>query len=398
MFGRRAGAVGRSSTLRGRSGLIEKMVSDADLDRYLDNIQEEVDAAFLYHLVSELEADPDLKEIYSKLAESEERHAAFWEEQLRDSGQQVPERIPTRRARFLGWVGRTFTTKLIINVMASLETANQTRYDDQPEAEGSVLPADERSHARLLKELSGPPTKGFGGLHGRLEGRHRTVGGNALRAAVLGANDGLVSNLSLVMGVAGATASRTAILIAGLAGLLAGSISMALGEWISVKSSRELYESKLAGEREELRAFPDEEREELVLIYRSKGIPTELAEELATTIMKNEELALDTMAREELGIDPEELGGSAWEAAIASFFLFAFGAIIPVIPYFFSEGPTAVAISVVVSAVGLFVIGAGISLMTGRSVWFSGLRQMAFGLAAAAITFGIGSLLGVTFL
>ncbi|MFQ5967125.1 MAG: VIT1/CCC1 transporter family protein [Acidimicrobiia bacterium] len=374
------------------------MVSKADVDRYLDNIQEEVDAAFLYRLVADRESDPDLQEIYRKLAQAEERHAAFWEVQLAEAGEKVPVRAPTRRVRFLGWLGRTFTTKLIVNVMASLETAGQTRYDDQPEAEGSILPADERSHARLLKELSGPPAKGFGGLHGRLEGRHRAVGGNALRAAVLGANDGLVSNLSLVMGVAGATASRTAILIAGLAGLLAGSISMALGEWISVKSSRELYEQKLAGEREELRAFPDEERDELVLIYRSKGIPPELAEELATTIMKNEELALDTMAREELGIDPEELGGSAWEAAIASFFLFAFGAIIPVIPYFFAEGPTALAISVLVSAVGLFVIGAGISLITGRSVWFSGLRQLGFGMAAAALTFAIGSLLGVTLL
>ncbi|HEY5579110.1 MAG TPA: VIT1/CCC1 transporter family protein [Acidimicrobiia bacterium] len=372
------------------------MVSKDDVDRYLDNIQEEVDAAHLYRLVAEREANPDLRAIYLKLAKAEERHAAFWEEQLRTAGERVPERAPSSRARFLGWLGKTFTIKLIVGVMASMEASGQTRYDAQPEAEGTILSADERSHARLLKELTGPATERLGGLHGRLEGRHRALGGNALRAAVLGANDGLVSNLSLVMGVAGATNSRSAILIAGFAGLLAGSISMALGEWISVKSSRELYEQKLAGERAELRAFPEEERAELALIYRAKGIPDDLAEELASTIIRNEELALDTMAREELGIDPDELGGSAWEAAFASFMLFATGALIPVLPFLFTEETTGIWMSVFVSAIGLFVIGAGISLITGRGLWFSGLRQMAFGLTAAAITYGIGTALGVT--
>jgi VIT1/CCC1 family predicted Fe2+/Mn2+ transporter len=371
------------------------MVSKTDVARYRDNIQEEVDAAYLYRFVAERETAPDLREIYTKLAEAEERHASFWEEQLREAGEDVPERKPTGRARFLAWLGATFTTRLIVNVMASLEASGQTKYDEQPEAATTELPADERSHARVLREITAPQVAGMSGLHGRLEGRHRAVGGNALRAAVLGANDGLVSNLSLVMGVAGATASRPAVLIAGLAGLLAGSISMALGEWISVKSSRELYERKLAAEREELRVFPEEEREELVLIYKAKGIPEELAEELATTIMKDEELALDTMAREELGIDPDELGGSAWEAAIASFLFFAVGAIIPVVPFFFTSG-AAVLLSVVVGALGLFVIGAGISLMTGRSTLYAGFRQMSFGLIAAAVTYGIGRALGVT--
>jgi VIT1/CCC1 family predicted Fe2+/Mn2+ transporter len=222
-------------------------------------------------------------------------------------------------------------------------------------------------------------------------------GGNALRAAVLGANDGLVSILSLVMGVAGATDSNSAVLIAALAGLLAGAGSMALGEWLSVQSSRELYENQLKIEAEEIAETPEEEEEELTLIYQSKGLPEDRARELASHIMKSDKGSiLDTLAREELGIDPEELGGSAYEAAFTSFFLFAFGALFPIFPFLFWNGVTAIYISLAISGVGLFIIGAAITLMTGRSIWFSGTRQVLVGLAAAALTFGIGKLIGVS--
>jgi VIT1/CCC1 family predicted Fe2+/Mn2+ transporter len=234
-----------------------------------------------------------------------------------------------------------------------------------------------------------------GGLLAQFEGRHRTAGGNAMRAAVLGANDGLVSNFSLVMGVAGASLSSSTILLTGLAGLLAGAISMALGEWISVQSSRELYEKQIRIEKEEIAQSPEEEAEELALIYQARGLEEKPARQLATQIMSNRETALATLSREELGIDPEELGGSAWEAAITSFLLFALGAIIPVIPYFFLSGMQAVALSALFSAAGLFAIGAAITLFTGRPVWQSGLRQVLFGMAAAAVTYLIGRLIGV---
>jgi vacuolar iron transporter family protein len=230
----------------------------------------------------------------------------------------------------------------------------------------------------------------------QLEGRHKSAGGNALRAAVLGANDGLVSNLSLVMGVAGAALSGHGILITGLAGLLAGAGSMALGEWLSVQSSRELYQRQIQIEKQELEANPEEEQEELALIYQSKGLPKERAEELAGHIINSSDSALDTLAREELGIDPEELGGSPWEAAITSFFLFAVGAIVPVFPFIFLNGAPAVMVSIAISALGLFVIGAAITLMTGRSVLYSGMRMVIFGLAAAALTYGIGRLIGAS--
>jgi VIT1/CCC1 family predicted Fe2+/Mn2+ transporter len=228
----------------------------------------------------------------------------------------------------------------------------------------------------------------------RFEGRHRAVGGNALRAGVLGANDGLVSNLSLVMGVAGATSGGSGVLIAGLAGLLAGGFSMALGEWLSVQSSRELHEEQIAVEREELAMAPKEEEAELALIYQAKGLPEDVARRLAAQVIATPGAALDTLAREELGVDPETLGGSAWEAAFASFLLFCLGAIVPVFPFFFASGLVAVAVSLGVSALALFTVGAGITLVTGKSAWKSGLRQTVFGLVAAGLTFGIGKLLG----
>ena len=230
----------------------------------------------------------------------------------------------------------------------------------------------------------------------QLEGRHRSTGGNALRAAVLGANDGLVSNLSLVMGVAGATLAGNSVLIAGVAGLLAGAISMALGEWLSVQSSRELYTHQIETEKEEIATAPEEEAEELALIYEARGLSPETARALAAQIISRPESAIDTLAREELGIDPSELGGSAWEAAITSFVLFAMGAIIPVAPFIFTSGMPAVYISIALSALGLFGLGAAITLFTGRTVLYSGFRMVVFGLIAAAVTFGIGRLIGIS--
>lgn len=226
--------------------------------------------------------------------------------------------------------------------------------------------------------------------------RHSTVGGNALRAAVLGANDGLVSNLSLVMGVAGAELSNRAILITGLAGLVAGALSMALGEWLSVQSSRELYKHEIAIEAKELAEDPEGEVRELTSIYEAKGLAPVQAQQLATQLMADSSSALDTHVREELGINPKELGGSAWVAAGTSFFLFAAGAIVPVAPYLIFSGAGAVIASLVASTVGLFALGAGITMMTGRNPLFSGTRQVIFGLVAAALTFGIGRVIGVT--
>jgi len=241
---------------------------------------------------------------------------------------------------------------------------------------------------------SAMPGGASGGSLARLEGRHRT-GGNALRAAVLGANDGLVSNLSLVMGVAGAAVPGSTILLTGLAGLVAGACSMAMGEWLSVNSARELAQSQINVEAEELREFPEEEKEELALIYQAKGLSERQAKQLAEGIIGDKDAALDTLAREELGINPQELGGSAWVAAGTSFLLFATGAAMPVIPFAALSGNAAVWAGAGLSGAVMFLIGAGTTLFTGRGVLFSGVRQFLIGLGAAAVTFGIGKLIGV---
>jgi VIT1/CCC1 family predicted Fe2+/Mn2+ transporter len=375
------------------------VASDARAERarrYRENVRAEIDMAALYSALAEYEADSSLSELYRRLGATEERHASFWEQRLRDLDARVPERRPSWRARVLVRLARRFGPTLVLPAVAGTEEAGQDAYDLQPEASGTGMRGEERSHARILRSLAGNDTGIAGTALARFERRHRAIGGNALRASVLGANDGLVSNLSLVMGVAGADLSSRAILVTGIAGLLAGACSMAMGEWVSVTSSRELYAHQLEIEREELAAFPDEEREELALLYQAKGLSREQAEALADQILADEATSLDTMAREELGIDPQELGGSAWVAAISSFVPFVAGAIVPVIPFMFLDGTAAVVTSLVASAVALFAIGAAITLLTGRSVLLSGARQLAFGLAAAGVTYGIGAAIGVS--
>ncbi len=279
--------------------------------------------------------------------------------------------------------------------MASREAAGRDDYAFQAESKHTRMPAQERSHARVLAAMIKRREGANGSELARVEGRHRKIGGNALRAAVLGANDGLCSNLALVMGVAGATTSSPAILVAGCAGLVAGACSMALGEWVSVTSSRELAERELRVERDELATQPEEERKELQLIYEAKGVPPAEAHQLSTRLLRDQGAALDVLAREELGLDPDDLGGSAWTAAITSFVLFAIGALFPVLPFLLTSGTPALLASIALSGVALFTVGAAITVFTGRSVLASGGRQLALGLAAAGLTYGIGRVLGL---
>lgn len=362
--------------------------------RLIENLVDEWNGAALYDALADAENDTRLAEVYRRLANVERRHAERWRKKLEDAGETLPRFKPSWRTRTLGFLARRFGTRTVLPSVQSLERTDTNKYADQADARD--FHGDERSHMRVIGLMSSTGG-GFAGHDvARLEGRHRATGGNALRAAVLGANDGLVSNLSLVMGVAGAALSERAILITGLAGLLAGASSMALGEWLSVQSSREFYRHQLETEEEELKTMPEEEEEELALIYQARGLDEEQARAFAARMMRNEDTALETLAREELGIDPKELGGSAWEAATVSFLLFSMGAIVPVLPFLFAGGMQAVALSVVFSTVALFLVGAAITLYTGRPVWFSGLRQVAFGLAAAAITFGVGRVVGVS--
>jgi VIT1/CCC1 family predicted Fe2+/Mn2+ transporter len=364
-------------------------------ERYRQNILAERESAALYDLLAGAEKDPRLAEIYSKMAGVERRHAEVWARHLRESGEAVPAYAPTLRLRLLGMLARRFGAGAVLPVVTAMERQAVHAYDGQPEAAAAGMPREERSHARVFRYLDTATRGGMSGaVMAQLEGRHRATGGNALRAAVLGASDGLTSNLSLVMGVAGAALAGRGILVTGLAGMLAGALSMAIGEWLSVQSARELFERQIGVERQELEEVPDEEREELALIYQAKGIDAQRAREMAESILAQDGSALDTLAREELGIDPNELGGSAIVAAATSFCLFAAGAVIPVLPFAFLNGLVAVAISLVLSMLGLFVIGLGITLTTGTPLLKAGGRQVILGLAAALVTFVLGKLVG----
>lgn len=366
--------------------------------KYQSYLDAELNSAAIYHALSGFSKDERVKDVYERMAVVEEKHARKWTELLQEAGGNPPAFKLSTKTKILIWIAKRFGPEMILPSLQAMEKTGGSEYDAIEVANG--MGVQERTHSIVLKQLSKSSSGGVKGVQGsmvaQLEGRHRSTGGNALRAAVLGANDGLVSNLSLVMGVAGASMNNKSILIAGIAGLLAGACSMALGEWLSVQSSRELYSHQIQIEKEEIEQSPEEEAEELALIYESRGLNREQATTLANQILKDSDSALDTLAREELGIDPEELGGSAWEAAITSFILFAIGAVIPVISFTFLNGLNAVLVSVALSTVGLFLLGAAITLFTGRSVISSGTRMVAFGLLAAAVTFGIGRLIGVS--
>ena len=256
------------------------MAEPGSQQRFTANLQGEVDSAALYKTLSETEKNPQLAQVYGRLAAVESAHAEFWKRQIAALGQRVPQLHPGFRTRALEWLARRFGPAFVLPTVNTLEQIDSGSYSSQPEAVAGGLPAAERSHARIIGALAGPSGNAFSGATlARLEGRHRGMGGNALRAAVLGANDGLVSNLSLVMGVAGADMAAHAILVTGLAGLLAGSCSMALGEWLSVNTARESAQRQIDTEADELEQVPEEEEEELALIYQAKGLPEALGQD-----------------------------------------------------------------------------------------------------------------------
>jgi VIT1/CCC1 family predicted Fe2+/Mn2+ transporter len=359
----------------------------------LKNIQTEVDASFLYGLLAEQEKEESIARVFRKMSEIEKGHALAFLDKSGLAAHQLPP--PSARAKVLRFIGRIIGYDYVLGVLLDTEKSVSSAILNSRKRLGQPAAVSDTSHVTVLKNILNEKSVPASDLV-RFEKRHRSVGGNALRAAVLGGNDGLVSNFSLVMGIAGASSGRTEVLLAGLAGLLAGALSMALGEWISVKSSQELFENQMQLEMDELETNPEGEEKELVLIYMSKGLTEEQAARMAHAAIADKSHAHDILVREELGINPEEMKGSAMEAALTSFFLFSIGAVIPVIPFFFVSGMKAVLASAGLSAAGLFLIGASITLFTGKSVLFSGARQVFFGLVAAAITFAIGRLIGVS--
>jgi VIT1/CCC1 family predicted Fe2+/Mn2+ transporter len=373
-----------------------------DVAQSLENLKLERDAIVLYDELARIETDPRRAEAFRKIAGNERRHADVWAGKLRELGASVPETQPARlRVRAIVAIARLFGTHAVRDLVRALEGDEEELYTAQGSPEVAAIAADEREHVEIWRGLKLGKTPGAEAEIASRERWHRSSRSGTLRAVIFGVSDGLVSNLALVMGVAGAANTADAngdgrfIVLAGLAGLLAGAFSMGAGEYISMQSQRELFERQIALERAELEAMPEEEEAEMAALYRAKGFQEDEAKAIAHRLFEDPERALDQLIREELGLDPDELG-SPIGAASGSFAAFAIGAFVPVLPYLLLTGTAAFAASIALSLVALFLVGAGVSLLTGRGVLFSGFRQVAIGAAAAVITYAVGTVIGVS--
>ncbi len=366
-----------------------KPIGKKDIERYLTHVNSEREAAALYRGLAAL-SGRKRREAFEELAEIEDRHAAFWVEQLRQAGVTAPaaedHRLSPRTVQLLR-TARRHSTDLVLPVIERDEREGMNAYLDDPDAPEHFV-FEEEAHAELLGDM-------LRDVHADESGEvwHRADKSGTLRATIFGVNDGLVSNTALVMGFAGAATDNKTVLLAGLSGLLAGAFSMGAGEYISMANQREAYEREIAIERDEIEFLPEDELRELELIYRAKGMDEVEAHDIATRVMSDKDVALDTMVREELGLDPDDLG-SPWKAAGSSFVAFALGAIIVVIPYLFLGGNAALVLGVSLALLAMVAVGVVMANLNGRPVLRSVVRQLVVGVAAAGTTYLLGTLLG----
>jgi VIT1/CCC1 family predicted Fe2+/Mn2+ transporter len=338
----------------------------------LESWREEKRSAYLYRAVSDAESGTPRQILFLELARAADKQAGLWEQEARKTGVEIPAKFrPDLRTRLVAWLVGRLGPRSLKPVLAAMKVRGMSLYEGV--APPHPMPATVAEVGR----------------------RHRGMGGGNLRAAVFGVNDGLVSNASLIMGVAGATPDNGVILLSGTAGLLAGAFSMAAGEYISVRSQREMYEYQIGLERDELHQYPLEEAAELALIFHARGLSEEEARRMADAVIADPDHALDVLAREELGLNPNELG-SPWGAAAFSFLSFAAGAALPLLPFLVAGGPRSLIWAVGLSALALFGVGAVLSLFTGRHALQGGLRMLLVGSAAGAATYLIGRLIGVS--
>ncbi len=353
-------------------------------------MQGELRSAAIFHTLSKIEREPRRAATFRRIADGDLRHAARWAALL---GLAADRTRPSRlgpASLLLHFLTRIFGTSRVARFLARGEDRNVRRYWQITEAQD--MAREEVEHSQALRSLDGQPTAEQPLPHP--EGGLLSGEGGTLRAAVLGVNDGLVSNFSLVMGVAGGVTNPDIVVLAGVAGLVAGAFSMAAGEYVSMRSQRDVFENLIEQERTELALWPEEERQELAEIYESKGLTAEEAQRVAARIMIKPDVALDTHVREELGLDPDDLG-SPWGAAFSSLTAFTVGALVPIAPYLLGAGDLAFSLSAVFSAGALVVVGAGLAWFSGVNPLWGGARMLLMGGMAAAVTFAIGSLIGI---
>jgi len=340
----------------------------------VDSWYHEKESAWLYRQVAAAETDPVKSALFLKLAAAAEEQAAKWQLAAQRGESRAAERqfIPSLRARIVARLLARFDPRSLRPILAAMKLRGLSIYSAPLASAGHAMPTS-------LAQVGA---------------RHRSALGGGLRAAVFGVNDGLVSNVSLVLGVAGAGVSTGYVLTAGLAGLLAGALAMAAGEYISVRSQREMYEYQMALEREELAEYPEEEAEELALIYQARGVALVQARDVSRALLANPAAALDVLAREELGLNPDDLG-SPRQAALSSFVAFALGAAVPLLPFLARLGGARATLAAVgLTLVALFAVGLGLSLFTGRGALRSALRMVLIGGGAGAVSYLVGHALG----
>lgn len=345
--------------------------SKSDTGNQRESWTAEKRSAYLYRKLAQ-NTKGNERRLFEQLAAEADEQAEFWEKAIRSAGDQGSLSLKIDfRTRLVAFLVRWFNPGQMASILAAMKIRGMSLYF-APKENGHPIPTS-------VEEVGA---------------RHKMSRANNLRAAVFGVNDGLVSNASLILGMMGAHSEPSTVILAGTAGLLAGAFSMAAGEFVSVKSQRDLFEYQIELEREELELYPEAETAELALIYQARGLDKDHAEKLAKALMENPEHALDTLARDELGVNPSDLV-SPWGAAISSFSSFVLGAFIPMLPYLINKHSHHLPSVITLTATGLFVIGLLISLFTGRNAWKGGIRMLLIGLGAGAATYVIGHSLSV---
>jgi len=358
------------------------------LDLWRAHWQDEGDTAFLYRILAARERNAERADLFSRMAEVEEKHLVLWSELLAEHGAPPGVHRPSVRARALAFIGRRFGAKSLLPYLINEEVRDLKGYMSEyrvlPQGKASdaslTLAREEAEHAGRLSEISGASGEPW----------HRAGAGGFLRNVVYGFNDGLTANFGLVMGVIGADAPANVVLISGIAGLIADSLSMGSSGYLAAKSEREVHEHEIEIEREEIRLMPEVEEEELALLYEAKSVPREAARAAAAQVMAEPERALREMAREELWIsdDPGSPMREAWLTGVAT----AFGALIPILPFFFWDHSAALVASFGISMASHFGVGAARSFFTGRGVFRSGLDMFLVGLGVAVVGYAVGEL------
>jgi len=364
-------------------------------DLWLQNLVDEREGAALYDGLAMYEKDASRAQSFREIAEAERRHAEIWRKKLEKEGVAIPPDRPSSRVRALIWLARRLGTGAVVPMVLEAEAVDADKYDAQG-GDAIAIADEERAHRRTLVGITrGEPTEARELIATRERWHRSSSAAGSIRAAIFGMNDGLVSNLSLIVGVSGAGVEPGTVLLTGFAGLLAGAFSMAAGEYSSVASQRDLLARQVAMEKREIAEAPEEEAAELALIFKQKGLSTEQASRTAAEMLKNPETAADTLVREELGLDPTDLG-SPMGAALSSFGMFSVGAFVPILPFLFTTGTPAVATAAVLAFAVLAGVGALVGFLSGTSLVRSAARMAGLAAVAAGVTYAVGRIFGAT--